>query len=560
MSPLPPSLSADWAVTHPAPTSTVVLVGMMGAGKTTVGRRLAQVYGLPFVDADAEIERAAGCTIPEIFARHGEAYFRAGERRVIQRLIKGPPCILATGGGAWMDAQTRQLVRKHAVSVWLRAPVHVLLRRVHGRGGRPLLAQGSPEDIMTRLVGVRYPVYAEADIIIDCGDETVEQGVQRVCESLSEHTHPQKVHVALAQHSYDVLIGSDLISRAGARIAPLLRQKRVVIITDDTVAALHLPRLLASFAETGIETEVISVIGGEESKSLSCYGEIMTRLLSLGIERGTTIVALGGGVIGDLAGFVAATALRGIPFVQIPTTLLAQVDSSVGGKTGINSPSGKNLIGAFHQPIIVLADNSALATLPRRQRVAGYAEIVKSGLIADPDLFAWCEDNGSDVLSGDPAALAEAVRRACVFKAAVVTADEKEQAKQNGRALLNLGHTFGHAIEAELGYDGRILHGEAVSIGLHLAMALSVKLGHAPEEDLARLDSHLRSLEMPTSFDWFEESFSAQTLLDHMTRDKKMQNGRISFVLLHGIGKAFTSRDVPMESVRNLLINEGCQP
>ncbi|KXV35232.1 3-dehydroquinate synthase, partial [Gluconobacter japonicus] len=249
-----------------------------------------------------------------------------------------------------------------------------------------------------------------------------------------------------------------------------------------------------------------------------------------------------------------------IPFVQIPTTLLAQVDSSVGGKTGINSPSGKNLIGAFHQPIIVLADNSALATLPRRQRVAGYAEIVKSGLIADPDLFAWCEDNGGDVLSGDPAALAEAVRRACVFKAAVVAADEKEQAKQNGRALLNLGHTFGHAIEAELGYDGRILHGEAVSIGLHLAMALSVKLGHAPEEDLARLDSHLRSLEMPTSFDWFEESFSAQTLLDHMTRDKKMQNGRISFVLLHGIGKAFTSRDVPMESVRNLLINEGCQP
>ena len=560
MSPLPPSLSADPAVSLPVPTCTVVLVGMMGAGKTTVGRRLAQVCRLPFVDADAEIERAAGCTIPEIFSRHGEAYFRAGERRVIERLIKGPPCILATGGGAWMDAQTRRLVRKHAVSIWLRAPVHVLLRRVQGRGGRPLLAQGSPEEVMTRLVGVRYPVYAEADIIIDCGDETVEQGVQRVRETLAEYQHPQKVPVALTQHSYDVLVGPDLISRAGAWVAPYLRQKRVVVITDDTVAALHLPRLLLSFQETGIQADVISVAGGEESKSLRCYGDVMTRLLSLGIERGTTIVALGGGVVGDLAGFVAATALRGIPFIQIPTTLLAQVDSSVGGKTGINSPSGKNLIGAFHQPIIVLADNSALATLPRRQRIAGYAEIVKSGLIADPDLFAWCETNGRSVLDGDPAALAEAVRRACTFKAAVVAADEREQAKLNGRALLNLGHTFGHALEAELGYDGRLLHGEGVSIGLHLAMALSVQLGYAPVEDLSRLDAHLRSLGMPVSFDWFDIPFSAQILLDHMTRDKKMQDGKISFVLLHGIGKAFTSRDVPMDTVRNLLINEGCKP
>ncbi|GBR45294.1 hypothetical protein AD943_05330 [Gluconobacter roseus] len=532
----------------------------MGAGKTTIGRRLAQICGLPFVDADIEIERAAGCSIPEIFARHGEASFRDGERRVIQRLLDGPPCILATGGGAWMDAQTRRLVRRHAVSIWLRAPVHVLVKRVAGRAGRPLLAQGRPEEVLGRLVGLRYPVYAEADIIIDCGDETVEQGVQRVREVLGEYRRPEAVHVSLSHHSYDVLIGPDLISRAGALLAPHLPQKRVVVITDRTVAELHLPRLLASFEETGIRADVIAVPGGEESKSLPCYGDVMNQLLSTGIERKTTIVALGGGVVGDLAGFVAATALRGLPFVQIPTTLLSQVDSSVGGKTGINAVAGKNLIGAFHQPIVVLADSSALATLPRRQRVAGYAEIVKSGLIADPELFAWCETHGRDVLDGDPEALTQAVRRACAFKASVVAADEKEQAAVGGRALLNLGHTFGHALEAELGYDGRLLHGEAVSIGIHLAMALSVELGYASVEDLQRLDRHLRSLDMPVSFDWFRESFSADVLLNHMTRDKKMQDGKVAFVLLRGIGRAFTTREIPSETVRNLLITEGCHP
>ncbi|EHH69190.1 3-dehydroquinate synthase [Gluconobacter morbifer] len=563
MSRLPPSpdpFSAFPLMVDGAPSRTIVLIGMMGVGKTTIGRRLAQFYGLPFVDADSEIERAAGCSIPEIFARHGEASFRDGERRVIQRLLDGPPCLLATGGGAWMDAQTRHIVRQQAVSIWLKAPVHVLLKRVSSRGGRPLLAQGDPEQIMTGLVGARYPLYAEADIIIDCGDETVEQGVRRVHEALTEYHQPEKVPVILASHQYDVLIGPDLISRAGAWLAPHLAQKRVVVITDDTVAALHLPRLLQSFSETGIRTDVISVSPGEESKSLATYGDVMNQILSLGIERKTTIVALGGGVVGDLAGFIAATVLRGVPFIQLPTTLLSQVDSSVGGKTGINAPAGKNLIGAFHQPVAVLADSSALATLPRRQRMAGYAEILKAGLIADRTLFEWCEKHGADVLDGDPAALTEAVRRACAFKAAVVAADEREQASQNGRALLNLGHTFGHALEAELGYDGRLLHGEAVSIGLHLAMALSVMLSHAPKEDLERLDLHLRTLGMPTSFDWFRESFSAQTLLDHMTRDKKMQNGRVSFILLHGIGSAFTTRDVSPEILRKLLINEGCRP
>ncbi|WP_408903706.1 3-dehydroquinate synthase [Neokomagataea anthophila] len=545
---------------HRIPQRTIVLIGMMGVGKTTIGRRLAQLLGRRFVDADAEIERAAGCSITEIFERHGEAFFRNGERRVITRLLDGAPCVLATGGGAWMNKETRSRIRQRGLSVWLRAPIPVLLKRVHGRHGRPLLATGNPHEILSNLAEQRHPVYAEADLIVDCGDETVEQGVEKLHVALTTWQPPEKVHVALQNHAYDVLIGKDLIERAGRWLAPLLPQKRAVIITDEHVATLHLSRLEAALAETEIRFDTLHVPQGEGSKSLSHYSDLITRVLALGIERHTTIIAFGGGVVGDLAGFIAATALRGLPFVQIPTTLLSQVDSSVGGKTGINSPSGKNLIGAFHQPISVLADSSVLATLPRRERVAGYAEILKAGLISDPELFAWCETHGARVLDGDPQIVAEAVKRACAFKAKVVAHDEREVAAQNGRALLNLGHTFGHAIEAEMGYNGRLLHGEAVSIGLHMAMRLSVELGYAKNSDLDRLDTHLKTLNMPLSIRALSNHFSATTLINNMMRDKKMKNGKIAFILLRGIGKAFTNSDVSLDQVKTLLEEEGCAP
>ncbi|GBR43877.1 shikimate kinase [Neokomagataea tanensis NBRC 106556] len=459
-----------------------------------------------------------------------------------------------------MNKETRSRIRQRGLSVWLRAPIPVLLKRVHGRHGRPLLATGNPHEILSNLAEQRHPVYAEADLIVDCGDETVEQGVEKLHAALTTWQPPEKVHVALQNHAYDVLIGKDLIERAGRWLAPLLPQKRAVIITDEHVATLHLSRLEAALAETEIRFDTLRVPQGEGSKSLSHYSDLITRVLALGIERHTTIIAFGGGVVGDLAGFIAATALRGLPFVQIPTTLLSQVDSSVGGKTGINSPSGKNLIGAFHQPISVLADSSVLATLPRRERVAGYAEILKAGLISDPELFAWCETHGARVLDGDPHIVAEAVKRACAFKAKVVAHDEREVAPQNGRALLNLGHTFGHAIEAEMGYNGRLLHGEAVSIGLHLAMRLSVRLGYAKASDLNRLNTHLQQLNMPMSIRALSNNFSATTLINNMLRDKKMKNGKIAFILLRGVGKAFTHCDVSLDQVKTLLQEDGCAP
>jgi shikimate kinase / 3-dehydroquinate synthase len=537
---------------------SIVLVGLMGAGKTSIGRRLAARLGLPFRDADAEIELAAGCTIPELFSRYGESDFRAGERRVIRRLLSGDPLVLAFGGGAFMDPETRAAVREEAVSVWLRCPLATLVRRVASRDNRPLLADGDPAEILQRLIDARYPVYAEADVIIDCVDESADATTYRVLNTLANWRPPRRLSVVLPSTSYDLVIGEDLLIRAGALLAPRIEQKRAVVVTDEIVAGLHLQSLLKGLAETGIAASQIVVRAGEASKSLETWQSVVDQLLEARVERRTTVIALGGGVVGDLAGFAAATTLRGLPFVQIPTTLLAQVDSSVGGKTGLNTVRGKNLVGAFYQPRMVLADTATLATLPPRELRAGYAEIAKAGLIGDAAFFAWCEANGAAVVGGDREAQAEAIKRACAFKAAVVGDDEREEKPNDGRALLNLGHTFGHALEAEYGYTGGLLHGEGVAVGLGLAFRLSARLGHCAAEDADRVVSHVAAMGMPAELRVLNRRFSAETLIGHMRRDKKVRDGALKFVLARGIGQTFTSGDVPAEAVTELLRDEGC--
>ncbi len=546
------------APNHQRPARSIVLIGLMGAGKTSIGRRLAARLGLPFRDADAEIERAAGCTIADIFAHYGEPAFRDGERRVIGRLLAGRPIVLATGGGAWMDPATRAAVRRAGIAVWLRAPIPVLVRRVSGRDHRPLLREGNPLDILTRLAEQRHPRYAEADIVVECGDEPPETTTARVLAALDDWRPVQRQPVALAAGGYDVMIGADLLGRAGALLAPVLPGRRAVIVTDEHVAKLHLDALQAGLA--GFDTGAIIVPAGESSKSLASYERVMDDLLARGIDRRTAVIALGGGVVGDLAGFVAATALRGLPFVQVPTTLLAQVDSSVGGKTGVNTRAGKNLVGAFHQPRAVLADTSTLATLPPRELRAGYAEIVKAGLIADADFYAWCETHGAAVVGGDAARQAEAIARACAFKAEVVGADEREERADDGRALLNLGHTFAHALEAECGYGGALLHGEAVAVGLGLAFRLSARLGLCPGAVADRVIAHVAEVGLPAELRVLNRRFSAERLIAHMRRDKKARDGALRFVLARGIGAAFTADNVAADAVADVLRAEGCDP
>jgi 3-dehydroquinate synthase len=359
------------------------------------------------------------------------------------------------------------------------------------------------------------------------------------------------VNVDLGSRSYDIKIGGGLVARAGELIAPVLKQKRAVVVTDAHVARWHLDGLRQSLTGAGIANDAIVLPAGEGTKSFDELQALCDRLLDLKIERHTTLIALGGGVIGDLTGFAAAILLRGIDFVQIPTTLLAQVDSSVGGKTGINVAHGKNLIGAFYQPRLVLADIEVLDTLPRRELLAGYGEVVKYGLINDPAFFAWCEGHGAGIISGEASARRHAIAASCKAKAAIVGADERES---GARALLNLGHTFGHALEAECGYSDDLLHGEAVAIGMVMAFDLSARLGLCPLEDAARVQRHLASIGLPTSPSWIDgRSFSSAPLIEHMRQDKKVKDGRIGFVLTRGIGQAFTPAYVDLADVAAML-------
>jgi len=357
--------------------------------------------------------------------------------------------------------------------------------------------------------------------------------------------------VELGARGYDILVGGDLLAQAGRHMAPVLRQPRTIIVTDRNVAALYLATLERALGDAGIAYEAVVLPPGEQTKSFEHLARLIDRLLELGVERRTTLVALGGGVIGDLTGFAAAIVLRGIEFVQVPTTLLAQVDSSVGGKTGIDTARGKNLVGSFHQPRLVLADMDVLTTLPRRELLAGYAELAKYGLIDRPEFFAWLEGHGAGVIECDPAALRHAVLTGCAAKAAIVAADEREA---GARALLNLGHTFAHALEAETGFGDELRHGEAVAIGMVMAFDLSAGLGLCPTEDAARVRRHLAALGLPTGLDSVQgRVWDARRLIAHMHRDKKVRDGRVAFVLARGIGRAFVTDQVDLAAVETLL-------
>jgi len=361
----------------------------------------------------------------------------------------------------------------------------------------------------------------------------------------------ERLRVELGERGYDILVGPGLIGRAGAQILPLLRRRQVVIVTDETVAHHHLAPLRASLEEHGIAQRAVVLPPGEGTKDLAHFGRLVDDIIAGGVERGTMLVALGGGVVGDIAGFAAATLLRGIDFVQIPTTLLAQVDSSVGGKTAINTSAGKNLIGAFYQPRLVLADTASLATLPRREVRAGYGEIIKYGLIRDVEFFQSLEAEGQAVCDLEPSALTRAVMVSCRMKAAIVAADERET---GDRALLNFGHTFGHALEAETGFGDRLLHGEAVALGMVLAFDFAVRLGLASGQDSYRVRRHIAEAGLPTELSAVGLSGNdADRLLAHMGKDKKVRDGAITLILPRRIGDVFVMRDAPVGQLRSFL-------
>lgn len=361
----------------------------------------------------------------------------------------------------------------------------------------------------------------------------------------------QLVRVPLGSRSYDILIGPGLIGRAGGEITARLKGRRAAIVTDANVGPLYLDALTDSLQTDGIEAVSLTLPAGEKTKNFENLIAVVDLALTARLERNDMVIALGGGVIGDLAGFAAGIVKRGIRFVQVPTSLLAQVDSSVGGKTGINTRHGKNLVGVFHQPDLVLADADALGTLSEREFRAGYAEVAKYGLIDKPDFFAWLEQNRAEVFSGGPARI-EAIAASCRAKAAVVAADEREN---GARALLNLGHTFGHALEAAVHYDSeRLVHGEGVSIGMVLAHEFSTRLNLASRDDADRVRRHLKEAGLPVSIDEIPgELPPAEELMDAIAQDKKVKGGKLTFILTHGIGQSFVADDVPSSEVLAFL-------
>ncbi len=361
----------------------------------------------------------------------------------------------------------------------------------------------------------------------------------------------ERVAVGLGTRAYDIFIGPGLLGRAGELIVDKFGHRKLVIVTDRNVDALHGAALEQSMDASGLPTSKITLSPGEATKSFASLEQIVDFALGAGLERGDLLVAFGGGVVGDLAGFAAAIALRGVEFVQIPTSLLAQVDSSVGGKTGVNTPRGKNLVGAFHQPGLVLADTDVLETLPERELRAGYAEIVKYGLIGDAGFFAWLEANGAALLAGDRPARIRAIRTACRAKADYVARDEHEHGV---RALLNLGHTFAHVLEAAAEYDGRLIHGEAVAIGMVLAAQLSTDLGFCGADVAERIKAHLENAQLPTQIgDVPGKLPGADGLIGLMQQDKKVRDGKLNFIMLHDIGSAFVTNDIPDDQLHSFM-------
>lgn len=519
---------------------TLWLVGMMGAGKSVAGRALARRLGRRFLDTDREIERRAGRSIAAIFASEGEAGFRQRERRAIEAAA-GRGSVVALGGGAIAQPGMAAWLAKRGTVVYLRARPETLLVRIGSAATRPLLRDLAPRERrrrLTQLLAERSAAYESAQLVVDtdgCSPAEVVAAIERGLANGLRRT----VEVALGERSYPIELGHRTLAAAGDAIARHTKATQAVVLAAASVARRYAPALERGLREAGVAARRVLVKDGDAAKNLAQAARLYDALLDARADRSSVVVALGGGVVGDLAGFVAATYLRGVPLVQVPTTVLAMVDSSIGGKVGVNLARGKNLVGAFHQPRLVWVDAATLRSLPVRQRAAGMAEVVKAAALWDATFFAELEAQGEALLGDDPAILLPVLARACAIKAEIVARDERES---DLRMLLNLGHTLGHAIEALTHYRG-VLHGEAVSIGMVYAARRSEALGLAPAGTALRLEQLLARLGLPREL----PDFPRRAYLEALRVDKKRQDARIRYVVLREIGRAETVPLSPAE-------------
>lgn len=509
------------------------LIGMMGSGKSAVGKILAAKSGRVALDLDREIERSMGVSIASIFASAGEASFREAESRALARAASSRrPAVIATGGGAVLSDANVARMRQTGQVVWLDAPVAVLARRVKG-SSRPLLTRDAGRTLAKVFSERRSRYVSAADVRVDAARGTPVAVASRVEEALVRRPLVYRV----GSHSTAIHVGAGLLDRAGALVKESLGAANAILVTDETVGALHARRLKGSLRSAGFSVRVLTLEPGERHKNAAAVLDLWSGLVAAGVDRKTPVLALGGGVVGDLAGFAAATILRGVPLVQIPTTLVAQVDSAIGGKTGFDLVAGKNLVGAFKQPALVIADPSVLGTLPERELRAGMAEVVKYGVILDEAFFDLLE-RASWPLGA--AMLERIVQRCAQLKAGVVERDPEERGE---RAILNFGHTAGHALEAASGY--RLRHGEAVAAGMVAEAELSCELGACAARDVERLTGLVARLGLPTAA-------TRRTAPRFLGADKKRTGRMIRMPLMKRIGRV-EIRQVPIQKLTRLF-------
>ena len=520
---------------------------------------VAQKLGWEYIDSDHAIAAAVGKPLPAIFAEKGEAHFRNLEREMLRNACSGKRRVIVTGGGAIVDPRNRELFSQSGAIICLEAQPKTIYKRLLGSTQmedtipRPLLNAADPLSRIIQLKASRQAYYAIADRAVYSDDLTVEETVEEVISGFEQVRAQSKdaakqttpFIVSTTTESYPVFVGWGLLNDLGRRMLQCGLSGSAVIISDDNVFPHHGEKAIKSLKASGFKAESYIVPAGESTKTIGTAIKIYDWLVKQHTERGHAIVALGGGMVGDLAGFAAATFLRGMPLVHVPTSLMAMTDSSIGGKVAVNHPKAKNLIGSFYQPRLVLADVSMLKTLPRRELISGWAEVVKHAMILDAEFLELLENNADDLSKLKPARIAEAIRRSAYIKSTVVGEDEKEQRK---RMVLNYGHTIGHGLETATGYD-RLLHGEAVSIGMMGAAMLSEHLGLIPHKIVVRQKELLERFGLPTVC----SDVSLDSILKAMALDKKVKEQAIQWVLLDGIGKTTFRDDVPQKDALSVI-------
>jgi shikimate kinase/3-dehydroquinate synthase len=528
-------------------SDNVILTGFMGTGKSSVGQEIARRLDREFVDMDALIEDREGMTVAEVFRQEGEAHFRRLEAALCRELAARPSrtagrteqdkgLVIATGGGALIPPDNRDILDASGPVVCLTATTDEILRRLETVSDRPLLEVPDRRDEIEALLEERSEAYRDIPLRVDTTGAPLSKVVDQVL-SIVDTPSTRAMEVQYPGGAYRILLGRGLISQVGSLLQEQGLEGQMALVTNATVCELYAFAVLESLATAGSVTAVCSVADGEAHKTLETVRWLYDRFIDEGLDRRSTVLALGGGVVGDMAGFAAATYLRGVRFVQVPTTLLAMVDSSAGGKVAVDHPRGKNLIGAFKQPVLVIADPETLATLPAREFSNGLAEVIKTGLIGDPELFGQIEDHG-------PFPVAWIIERALRVKVRVVEADPYELGQ---RATLNLGHTFGHALEQLSNYE--LSHGEAVGIGLVAAARLSARMGICDGSLPARVEKVLARSSLPVRY----QNFSPVQVWEAMATDKKRQGKRRRFILIRGIGNTFVTDQVRQEDALSVL-------